>query len=132
MGNNKENKYIKIQDLEIYKLSRELSRIVWNIYEKLDWQDKKIMGNQFIQAIDSFGANITEGYSRYHFLDKIKFYYNARASLSEANDYWLEIIFERQKITEEIYKKYKIIAQKCSVKLQNMISSTYQAKNKFQ
>lgn len=28
------------------------------------------MGDQFITAADSFGANIVEGYGRYHNLDK--------------------------------------------------------------
>lgn len=121
--------YIKLQDLEIYKLTRELSKIGWEIYCKLTWQDKKVMGDQFIAATDSFGANISEGYLRYHYLDKIKFYYNARASLAEANDYWLELLLEREKMDEKNYKTYKNTANQCSIKLQNLISSNYQTKN---
>jgi len=63
-------KHILLKDLEVYKLARELSRIGWKIYNNLIWQDKKIMGDQFIMATDSFGANIVEGYRRYHYLDK--------------------------------------------------------------
>lgn len=66
-------KYILLKDLEVYQLARELSRIGWDIYENLSWQDKKIMGDQFIEATDSVGANITEGYSRFHYLDRINF-----------------------------------------------------------
>ena len=36
------NAYISLKDLEVYKLSRELSRIAWKIYEKLDWKTQKI------------------------------------------------------------------------------------------
>ena len=79
-------KYIQLKNLEVYKLARELSSIAWDIYKSLDWRDKKIMGDQFISSTDSFGANIAEGYTRYHFLDKIKFLYNARASLVEATE----------------------------------------------
>lgn len=123
-------KYIKLENLEVYKLARELSKIGWEIYSELSWQDKKTMGDQFITATDSFGANVAEGYSRYHYLDKIKFFYNARASLAEARDYWLEILQEREKIkNKENYKKYKVIADRASLKLQNFISSIYQAKN---
>lgn len=68
------DKYIVLKDLEVYKLARELSKIGWEIYEFLDWQIKKIVGDQFIEATDSIGANIAEGYSRFHFLDKIKFF----------------------------------------------------------
>jgi len=90
--------YIQLQNLDVYKLSRELSRVGWESYERLDWQDKKIMGDQLIEAIDSIGANIAEGYKRYHYLDKTKFYYNARASVSEACDHWLELLYERGRI----------------------------------
>lgn len=125
-------KYIKVQDLEVYKLARALSKIAWGIYDELDWQDKKTMGDQFMRATDSFGANLVEGYSRYHFLDKIKFYYNARASLAEANDYWMELLIERGKSTSKQYQQYKEVAGKCSIKIQNMITATYKAKNNKQ
>ncbi len=87
------------------------------------------MGDQFISATDSFGANISEGYNRYHYLEKIKFFYNARASLAEATDYWLMLLRERGKIEENNYETYKNISNKASLKLQNFISSTYNAKN---
>lgn len=126
------NKYILLKDLEIYKLSRELSKIGWEIYEALSWQDKKIIGDQFIEAVDSVGANITEGYSRYHYLDKIKFYYTSRASLAESCDHWLELLYERKKINSEDYDKMKSIKRELSIKLNNFISSTYKFKNKKQ
>lgn len=122
-------KHILLKDLEVYKLARELSRIGWEIYDSLDWRDKKIMGDQFITATDSFGANIAEGYSRFHYLDKIKFLYNARASLAEANDHWLEVLKERNKVKEINYQVYKKVASKASLKLQNFISAIYKAKN---
>ncbi|MBU4319434.1 MAG: four helix bundle protein [Proteobacteria bacterium] len=122
-------KYIKVQDLDIYKLARELSKIGWEIYSLLNWQDKKTMGDQFIRATDSFGANITEGYSRYYYLDKIRFFYNSRASLSEANDYWLEVMHERKKVEDKLCGQYKNIAVKCSIKLQNFISTNYKSRN---
>ena len=69
--------YILLKDLEVYQLSRELSKIGWDVYKNMDWQTKKVIGDQFIRALDSVGANIAEGHSRYHYLDKIKFYYYA-------------------------------------------------------
>jgi four helix bundle protein len=78
-------KHILLNDLEIYKLARELSKIAWEIYNSFDWQTKKIMGDQFIEAADSVGANIAEGYGRFHYLERIKFCYNGRASLFECN-----------------------------------------------
>ena len=122
-------KYIILKDLEIYQLARELSKIGWEIYQKLDWKTKKINGDQFIEATDSIGANIAEGYNRFHFLDKIKFYYNARSSLSEACYHWLKILHERDKINRNLYLQYKKIAEKLMIKLNNYITSIYQFYN---
>jgi len=121
-------KYILLKDLEVYQLSRKLSSMAWEIYEIFNWETKKVMGFQFIEATDSVGANIVEGYKRFHYLDKIKFYYNARASLSEADDHWVELLFERNKTSKEKYLKFKEISKKLSIKLSNFISSTYNAK----
>ncbi len=127
---NKKKNYIPLEDLEVYKLSRELSKIGWKVYNSLSWQDKKIMGDQFIESTDSVGANIAESYGRFHYMDKIKFLYNARGSLIETSDHWIEILQERNKIkNEKLYKDYKIIAEKVSLKLQNYISSLYRSKN---
>lgn len=123
-------RHIDLKDLEVYKLARELSKIGWKIYNELSWQDKKTMGDQFITATDSFGANIAEGYGRFHYLDKIKFFYNARASFVEAVEHWIEILNERDKIKiQDDYQEYKKIADKASLKLQNFISAIYKAKN---
>lgn len=124
--------YIKLQDLEVYKISRELSRVGWEIYAQLDWQTKKVIGDQFITATDSVGANIAEGYSRFHYLDKIKFYYNARASLAESIDHWLELLKERKKVDDSNYSIMKVNGQKLSIKLNNFISATYKSKTKSQ
>lgn len=120
-------KYIVLKDLEVYKLARELSKLAWEIYNSLEWQDKKIMGDQFIESVDSVGANIAEGYKRYHYLGKIKFYYNGRASLSECCDHWLELLLERKKVKQEQFDAIKAIEEKLSIKLNNFIDVTYKS-----
>ena len=129
-----ENKdYLTLNNLQIYQLSRKLSEHAWLIYQTLDWEMRKVIGNQFLRAIDSVGANIAEGYGRYHYLDKIKSYYNSRASLSECCGHWLELMYERKKVTEKQFKTIKIIVGKLAIKLNNFINATYRAKdNKFQ
>ena len=130
VGMDVKSNFIPLEDLEVYRLSRELSRAAWSLYEKLSWQDKKIMGDQFIESIDSVGANIAEGYRRYHYLDKIKFYYNSRASLSESCRHWLGLLVERGKVEKSSAKVVEEIGEKLSLKLSNFINATYQAKDK--
>lgn len=118
---------MNLDKLEVYILSRNLSRVSWDIYETLDWQMKKVMGDQFIEATDSVGANIAEGYGRYHYLDKIKFYYNARASLKESR-HWFELLLERKLVGEKEKGEYLQIYAKLSPKLNKFISTTYNNK----
>jgi four helix bundle protein len=91
--------YIPLGKLEVYQTSIKASEKAWIVYKKMDWQLKKIIGDQFIRAVDSIGANIAEGYGRFHYLDKIKFYYNARGSLFEVK-HWLFLLKERQEISK--------------------------------
>ena len=123
-----EKKYIVLKDLEVYRLARELSAMAWQIYDKLDWQDKKTMGDQFIRSADSVGANIAEGYGRFHYLDKIRFYYNSRGSLLESVAHWSELLYERERITEEQLATFKKVASQLHLKLNNLIKATYQTK----
>lgn len=96
--------YITLGNLKVYQLSIELSHIAWDEYEKLNWQIKKIIGDQFITSIDSVGANIAEGYGRFHYLDKTKFYYNARGSLFEAK-HWAYLLQKRKIISSDKFNK---------------------------
>ncbi len=43
--------------------------------------------NQMRRASTSVTANISEGFSRYHYKEKINFFYNARGSLSELENF---------------------------------------------
>jgi four helix bundle protein len=120
---------MKIEDLEVYKLAREISQGAWKIYINLDWRTKKIMGDQFINAIDSIGGNIAEGFGRFHYLDRNKFNYNARGSLIESL-HWLNLLYEREKIDEKLFKNLNQKLKRLSVKLNNYISSTKSRKTK--
>lgn len=122
------NKYILLKNLEVYKLARMLSEIGWEAYNSLDWQTKKTIGDQFIESTDSAGANIAEGYGRFHYLDKIKFYYNARGSLMECSEHWVELLYERKKITKVLYLSFKNTAKELLIKLNNFISAIYNSK----
>ena len=112
-----------LYDLEIYRLAREISKEAWHEYEQLDWQTRKTMGDQWITSIDSIGANIAEGFGRFHFLDKNKFNYNARGSLLESIN-WTDLLMERKKIGEKVGISLKQKLNKLAVKLNNYITST--------
>ena len=88
---------------------------------------KKVIGDQFIRAIDSVAANIAEGYCRYHYLDKIKFYYNARASLLETK-HWSYLLYKRNIIAKEQFNIFLNQTNNIHYHLNKFIQSCYSAK----
>lgn len=103
--------------------------MAWKIYDDLKFMDKKIMGDQFIRSADSVGANIAEGYARYHYLEKIKFYYISRGSLSESCSHWLELLHERKRISDESLDRVKKVEKDLRIRLANFINENYRLKS---
>jgi len=116
--------YIELKDLEVYQLSRRLSSIAWKIFCRMSFEDKKHIGDQFLRSVDSVGANIAEGYGRFHYLDKVRFYYNSRASHFEAFIHWLELLSERERISNEEFEDINGKASILLIKLNNFITVT--------
>lgn len=122
---------ITLEELEIYKLSRKLSKTGWQIYESLDWRIKKITGDQFVESTDSVGANIAEGYGRFHYLDRIKFFYNARGSLLESK-HWFETLKERNFVKDKNFvDDYEDTYDELKPKLNGFINSLYKSKTNY-
>ncbi len=120
----KEQNFIELKDLEVYRLSRKLSSTAWTIYSRMNIEDKKHMGDQYLRAVDSIGANLAEGYGRFHYLDKVRFYYNSRGSHFEAFIHWLELLSERGKISDNEFNSIRSTAQVLLFKINNFIKST--------
>lgn len=87
--------YLELENLDTYKLAKRLGEISWEIFKLFNYDEKRIFGFQFVEATDSIAANIAEGYGRYHYLDKVKFYYNTRGSLLESK-HWFDVIVKRK------------------------------------
>ena len=88
-----------LEDLEVYKISLEISDSVWNIVIHWDNFSRNNIGGQLLRAIDSVGANISEGYGRGSKLDNDRFVKMARGSLSETK-HWLTISKRRNLLSD--------------------------------
>ncbi|MCC6325911.1 MAG: four helix bundle protein [Candidatus Brocadia sp.] len=113
---------MRIEDLEVYRIAGGINKCGWDIYTKMKSEYRFGIGQQFIRAIDSIGANIAEGFGGYHYLDSVKFYYNARGSLWESK-YWVDLLHERDLIQDEIYKPIIEKLDVLGVKINNFIFS---------
>lgn len=61
-----DKRYLKLNDIECYKISFHLSNYVWNVVLKWESLERRTIGEQFIRAVDSISANIAEGFGRYN------------------------------------------------------------------
>ena len=95
-------KFLKLNDIEAYRIAFKLSNHVWDLVLKWDYFAKNKVGKQFVKAIDSISANIAEGFGRYSKKDKIKFYRYSFGSLYESLD-WNEKAHIRKLLNEEEY-----------------------------
>jgi len=112
---------IPLTDLEIYRIAKEISSAAWEIYGTIPQEHKFKLGQQFLSAADSVGANICEGYGRYHYLDAIKFYYYSRGSLYETK-WWVNCLEERKLIIPEKALELTKKITSLGVKLNNFIT----------
>lgn len=120
---------MELENLEVYKIARILSKTGWGIYKTLKNESRFVIGQQFIRSIDSIGANIAEGFGRYHYMDSVKFYYNARGSLWESK-HWIELMYERDLISEDDLRNFSENIKTLGLKLNNFISSIKTKVNK--
>ena len=75
------------EDLEVYQLSIQLTKKIYQLSEKFPSKERFNITDQLIRASSSIGANIAEGFGRDTTKEFIKFLYNARGSLMEVRHF---------------------------------------------
>ena len=113
---------MKLEDLEIYRLSMKLGENIWGIVEKWDYFSKGTVGKQLVSASDSVSANISEGFGRFHFKETRQFSYFARGSLYETKT-WLTKGCQRKLIDDNEFENLLKDIDILGVKLNNYINS---------
>ena len=97
---------LKLNDLEVYKVSMEIGEIVWLIVEKWNHYQKDTLGKQITRAADSIAFNISEGYGRFHYKENKNFCYYSRGSAYETTT-GITKAKNRQMISEDEYELVK-------------------------
>ena len=111
-----------VKDLEVYKLAFSLTQLVWDIVSNWGNFEKRSMGEQLMRASDSIGANLAEGFGRFHYKDNQKFCYYARGSLEESK-HWLRIAIKRGLVSNEQLSQITPLLEELSPKLNAYIKS---------
>jgi four helix bundle protein len=112
------------EDLEVWKMGKNIVIETYQISTHFPKEESFILASQIRRAALSVPANIAEGFGRYHYLDKAKFYLNARGSLYELKSHLLiaqELGYFSQ---SQSISSLLITIDKLGVKLNNLISSS--------
>lgn len=74
-------------DLEAWQKAHELTLEIYKTTAGFPKEELFGLTSQLRRAASSVTANIAEGFGRYHFNDKIKFYIQARGSIVEVQSF---------------------------------------------
>ncbi len=112
--------YFNLDDLEVYQLAESFSDEIWFLVSEWDYFAKDTVGKQIVRSADSIGANIAEGYGRYHYKENRNFCYFSRGSIIETKG-WLRKSKIRGLITverfNELFEKLQTIHLKLNAYL---------------
>ena len=114
----------EIYEMDVYRLSEQLSDIIWDAFDAWTVKAQNTIGYQIIRSSDSIAANLAEGYGRYTPADRKRFYFYARGSFEETKA-WLRKAFRRKVISsEEEAARYKELIDELGPKLNAFIKTT--------
>lgn len=82
-----ENIIQNFYNLNAWKIAHELVLEIYKITKNFPKEELFGIVSQLRRAASSITANIAEGFARYHFNDKIRFYYQARGSVAEVQNF---------------------------------------------
>jgi four helix bundle protein len=74
------------EDLTVYQVAREFRKAMYRLVKNLPETEKFGLISQVRRAALSLTNNIAEGHGRFHYLEQIKFMFQARGSLQELID----------------------------------------------
>jgi four helix bundle protein len=111
------------EDLEVWRLGKQLALLTYKLTERFPPNEMYGLISQIRSAAISVQGNIAEGFGRYHYLDRVKFLFNARGSLNELKSHLLiavELNFSDNASLQSVFELIEIL----SVKLNHLITVT--------
>jgi four helix bundle protein len=119
------------EDLEVWQRGKDLVLSVYGVVRSFPSDELFGLTAQVKRSALSVPANIAEGFGRYHYMDKAKFYLNARGSLYELKSHL--IIAEELGFTNGMSSGCGPIMdaiERLAVQLNNLIAATRQKAGK--
>ncbi|MEO8666675.1 MAG: four helix bundle protein [Ignavibacteria bacterium] len=120
----------KLEDLNVWKLCREIRIELIKISKRLPAEEKYILKDQMIRAARSITNYIAEGYGRFNYQENIQFLRISRGSLYECLDH-LYCCLDENMITKEEFDDLYIRSQSCLKIINGFIKYLRNRKNEL-
>ena len=114
-------------DLQVWQKGKALTLKIHEISSHIPKDDVFGISSQVKRCALSVPANIAEGFGRFHYLDKAKFYLNARGSLYELKSHLLiarELGFLKDDTANDSFD----LIEQLSLQINNLIKATRRLK----
>jgi four helix bundle protein len=86
-GEAKVAEYRSFEEMPLWQLAHSIALDVYRITEKFPRKEDYSLTSQLRRAALSISANIAEAFGRFHYRDKLNFYYNSRGSAYETKSH---------------------------------------------
>ena len=113
----------KFTDLKVWQEAHVLTLLIYNITSKFPESEKYNLTSQLRRAAVSAESCIAEGFSRYHYKERLQFYFDSRGSIAEIQSQ-LFISYDLKFIYEKGYKKVNSQSETVAVILGGLIRET--------
>src|SRR3990170_6381230 len=85
-------KLTRFEDLKVWQLAHKLSLDFAELVRTFPKDERYDLAGQMRRSVRSIPSDISEGFGRHHFNDKLTFYERARASLGELRNHFNEAL----------------------------------------
>jgi four helix bundle protein len=110
------NRVKNFYDLKVWQDAHKLTLEIYKETKKFPKDEQFGLVSQMRRAASSITANIAEGFGRFHYKEKAKFYQQARASTAELQDH----IFLSQDLNYLIKQKARDLFQQANLILKEL------------
>jgi len=120
---------VAFEDLETLKAAETICDNLWKRIAHWGPFARDTVGKQLVEAADSVGANIAEAYGRFHYAEKVTFFYYARGSLFETK-YWINRARTRELLENETALAYATELTNLARQLNALLDATRRQRSK--
>jgi len=123
-------KITRFEDLKVWQLAHELSLDIAKFIKSFPKDEKYDLAGQMRRSARSIPSDISEGFGRFHFNDKLTFYERSRASLGELRNHFNEALGNKY-IDENTYNRHCDRMKEIGFLLSRLIRNVKKARDDY-